>query len=84
MKRIKLFEDFKNNNIEGTLISFDDIINCIKNNGVVYATIVNDLVDHDSKEPLRPVDIDDDGTVTVEFDGREYTIKLKNIEKIEY
>ena len=31
MKWIKLFEDFKKNNEEGTLITQDDIINCIKN-----------------------------------------------------
>lgn len=30
MKWIKLFEDFKQNNEEGTLITQDDIINCIK------------------------------------------------------
>ena len=43
MKWIKLFEDFKQNNEEGSLITLDDIIKCIKGEGVVYATAVKDL-----------------------------------------
>jgi len=33
MKWTKLFEDFKKNNEEGTLITQNDIIKCIKNRG---------------------------------------------------
>ena len=84
MKFIKLFEDFKNNNEEGTLITQDDIIKCIKDNGVLYDTIVHDLPDNNPEEPLKPVDIDEDGLVTVEYDGNEYTVDLTDIEKIEY
>lgn len=84
MRRIKLFEDFKNNNQEGTLITFDDVINCIKSGGVIYSTIIKDLPGNDPDEPLKPVDIDNDGLVTIEHDGSEYTINLKDIEKIEY
>jgi hypothetical protein len=84
MKWIKLFEDFKNNNEEGTLITQDDIINCIKKRGLVYATIVKEFPDNDPEEGLTPVDIDKDGLVTVEFEGKEYTIDLNDIEKIEF
>ena len=84
MKWIKLFEDFKNNNEEGTLITQDDIIKCIKDNGVLYATIVHDFPDNNPEEPLKPVDVDEDGLVTVEYDGKEYTVDLNDIEKIEY
>ena len=83
MKWIKLFEDFKKNNEEGTLITEDDIINCIKKRGLVFATIVHDLPDNDSKQGMRPIDIDKDGLITVEVDGKEYTIDLNDIEKIE-
>ena len=54
MKWIKLFEDFKNNNEEGTLITQDDVIKCIKDNGVLYATIVHDFPDNNPEEPLKP------------------------------
>lgn len=84
MKHIKLYEDFKVNNQEGTLITIDDIINCIKSGGVLYATIIKNLPDNDPKEPLSPVSIDDDGLVTIEYDGSEYEIKLDNIEKVEF
>jgi hypothetical protein len=84
MKWIKLFEDFKNNNEEGTLITQDDIINCIKKRGLVYATIVKDFPENNPKEGMTPVDIDEDGLVTVEYEGKEYTIDLNDIEKIEF
>ena len=84
MKWIKLFEDFKKNNEEGTLITQDDIINCIKKRGLIYATIVKDFPDNDPEEGLTPVDIDKDGLVTVEYEGKEYNIDLNDIEKIEF
>jgi len=83
MKWIKLFEDFKKNNEEGTLITEDDIINCIKRGGLVFATIVHDLPDNDPEKGMRPVDIDKDGLITVEVDSKEYTIDLNDVEKIE-
>ncbi len=79
MKWIKLFEDFKVNNF-----TLEDVIKCIKGNGVIYATIVKDLPDNDPKEPLRAVSVDDDGLITVEFDGNEYQVDLNDVEKIEY
>ena len=84
MRHIKLYEDFKTNNQEGTLITIDDVINCIKSGGVLYATVIKDLPDNDPKEPLNPVSVDDDGLVTIVYDDNEYEIKLDNIEKVEF
>ena len=84
MKWIKLFEDFKKNNEEGTLITQDDIINCIKRGGLVYATIVKEFPENKPEEGLTPVDIDEDGLITVEFDGKQYNIDLNDVEKIEF
>jgi len=83
MRWLKLFEDFKKNNEEGNLITQDDIINCIKKSGLVFATIVHDFPDNDPEVGMKPVDIDEDGLITVEVDGKEYTIDLNDIEKIE-
>lgn len=84
MKWIKLFEDFKQNNEEGSLIKADDIIDCIKSRGVIYATIIKDLPENDPKVPIKPVDIDADGLITVEIDNREYYVSLDKVERIEY
>ena len=84
MKWIKLFEDFKQNNEEGTLITMDDVIDCIKKRGVIYATIVKNYPDNDPKKPITPVDIDEDGLITVDIDGKEYQIDLNDVEKIEF
>ncbi len=88
MKKLKTYENFtknqKKNNIEGNLITIDDIIDCIKNNGKVYATIIKDLPNNNPGKAVSPVSIDDDGLVTVEYDGNEYEVSLKNIESIEY
>jgi hypothetical protein len=84
MKRIKLFEDFKQNNEEGTLITMNDIINCIKKRGVIYATIIKEYPDNNPKDPITPVDIDEDGLITVEIDGNEYYVDLNDVEKIEF
>lgn len=84
MRRIKLFEDFKFNNKGGDLISIDDIIKCIKNNGVIYTSIIKDYPDNDPEEPLNPVSIDDDGLITVDIDGSEYNVDIKDVEKIDF
>jgi hypothetical protein len=52
--------------------------------GSIYSTIVKDFPDNDPKQPLRPVDIDEDGLITVDFDGNLYTVKLKDVERLEY
>lgn len=84
MKYLKLFEDFKNNNEEGSLITIEDIIKCIRDNGSIYATIVHNFPNNDPKEPLRPVDVDEDGLITVDYDGEQYEVDLRDVEKIEY
>jgi len=84
MRWIKIFEDFKRNNLEGDLITIDDVLSCAKEGGVIYATIIKDLPNNDPEEPLRVVDVDEDGLVTIEFDGNEYSVDLKDIEKIEF
>ncbi len=84
MKWIKFFEDFKQNNEEGSLISIDDIINCIKDNGVIYTSIIKNLPDNDPEEPLKPLSIDNDGLITIDYDGNEYEVDIKNVKKIEF
>ena len=83
MKWIKLFEDFKQNNEEGTLITQDDVINCIKKGGLIFTDIVHELPDNPT-DGVRPVDIDEDGLITVDIDGKEYTVDLQDVKKIEY
>ena len=84
MKWIKLFEDFKKNNEEGTLITQEDIIKCIENRGLLFTTIVHDYPDNNPEMGLSPVDIDEDGLITVDIDGKQYTVDLNDVEKIEY
>ena len=83
MKLIKLFEDFKQNNEIGDLLSQEDIINCIERDGLIYATIVQEIPDNDPKEPLKPLDIDEDGLVTIEQNNKIGYVKLEDVEKIE-
>lgn len=84
MRYIKVFEDFKKNNQEGSLITIEDVVKCIKSGGVIYATIIKDFAENDPKAALKPVNVDNDGEVTVEFDGKEYEVNLKNIESIDF
>jgi hypothetical protein len=79
MKYIKFFEDFKVKNI-----SVEDILNCIEKGGVVFATIINNFPGNDPDEPLNPLSVDEDGTITVEFNGNNYEVELKNIDRIEW
>lgn len=84
MKWIKLFEDFKQNNEEGTLISEDDIIKCIESGGLIYTTSysgkpeIKDL----EKTPLKPQSCES-GKVTCELGGHFYEVDIKDISKIE-
>lgn len=83
MKWLKLFEDFKQNNEEGDLLKQEDIIKCIEKGGIMYATIVQEIPDNDPKEPLKAVDIDEDGLITVEQNNKIGYVKLEDVEKIE-
>lgn len=84
MRYIKLYDSFKYNNIEGSLITLDDVIKCIKSNGVIYANIIKEYPGNDPDEPIKPVSIDDDGLITVEINGNEYYVDLDEVKKIEY
>lgn len=84
MKWIKLFEDFKNNNTEGSLITQDDIIKCIKEGGVLYSTSVKNYPGNKEDNPIVPISIDDDNTIIVDIDGSEYYVELNKVIRIEY
>ena len=84
MKRLKLFEDFKKNNEEGTLITQDDIIKCIQSRGLIYTDIVHNFPDNKPEEGITPIDIDEDGLITVDIDGEEYTVDLSDVKKIDF
>lgn len=79
MKHLKFFETFKYKNF-----TIQDIINCIKSKGFIYASIVNNLPDNDPDMVINPMSVDDDGLITVEIDGKEYEVELRNVEKIEF
>ena len=83
MKWIKMFEDFKQNNQEGSLLKQEDVIRCIEKGGQLFATIVQKIPDNDPEEPLMPVDIDEDGLITVEQGSKIGYVKLEDVEKIE-
>lgn len=79
MKYIQLFEDFKVKNI-----NIEDVIKCIDEGGVIFATIVNNFPNNDPDEALNPLSVDEDGTVTVELNGTNYEVELKNIDRVEW
>jgi len=78
MNYIKYYEDFK---LKG--ITINDIIQCIKNNGVIYCDIIHGYPDHDKDDRLSPISIDNDN-VSVIINGINYDIKLIDIKKIEW
>lgn len=82
-------EAIKLNNQAGDLIKYEDISDCIIKNSesderkmAIYATIVQEIPENDPDAPLFPVDIDDDGLITVEQDGKTGYVSLKDVEKI--
>jgi hypothetical protein len=79
MKWLKLFEDFKDSKV-----SVDDIIECIEKGGSIYAHIVKEYPDNDPENPIKPVNIDEDGSITVEIDGNHYEVELKDVDRIDY
>lgn len=74
---IKLFDQF-----DYLRFSEDDIINVIKRKDYIYVKNIKNLPDHDEEDPVRPLDIDEDGLITIEVDGRNYEVKLKNVTKL--
>ena len=79
MKYLKLFEKFKRKNL-----TVDDIIKCIDNGGLIYTSIIKDFPEHSPEVPVTPLSVDDEGTTTIEIDGRNYEVELKNIDEIEW
>jgi outer membrane protein assembly factor BamB len=79
MRYILHYESFKVKNITS-----DDIRECIKKGGILYATIINNFPDNDPEIPLKPLSVDEDGTVTVDYNGSIYEVDLDNIDKIEW
>jgi hypothetical protein len=82
-KRLKEIGYNLDESIKVKNITEEDVIKTIKGGGKVFATIIKDFPGNDPKEPLTPVSIDDDGLVTVSYDGKEYEVDIKNIEKID-
>ena len=79
MKWLKVFEDF-----EDSKVSIEDVINCIENGGSIYARIVKEYPNNDPENPIKPVNIDEDGSITVEIDGNHYEVELKDVDRIDY
>ncbi len=77
MKRLLLFEDFKQSKI-----TEDDIIKCIKTGGKIFTNIVRDYPDNNPDLPVSPISVSDD-IVTVDIDGQNYEVKLKDIIRVE-
>ena len=73
---IKKFEQFTSR------FSEQDIIDAISNKDHIKVKNVKDLPDHDEENPVRPIDIDSDGLLTIEVDGRNYEVDLKNVTQI--
>ena len=82
MKWIKLFEDFKQNNEAGDLITIDDIIKAKENGEKIYATIVEEIPGNDPKEPLEIKDVDEDGLITVYYKGKIGYVKISDVSQI--
>lgn len=84
IKSFKLFEDTKKNNLEGTLITQDDIIDTIKNGGTITASVVKDNKLHKPDDIIKPISIDDDGLIVVEIDNDEYYVDLDDVREINF
>lgn len=79
MRHIKLYEKFKVNNF-----TVDDIVKCISSGGIIYSEIVKDFPENVPSLALNPVSVDDDGLITVEVDGKNFEVDLKDVRKVEY
>lgn len=64
-------------------ISVDDIIKVIKEGGYIYAKNVKDYDNHKTEDKIKPIEIDNDGNISVEIDGHIYYTKLRYVYKIE-
>jgi len=64
-------------------ITPEEIRETIKKGGYIYATIVKGFPNNDKNEPLKPVDIDSDGLITVEFRGQIYEVDIEDVDKVD-
>lgn len=64
-------------------ITKEDIIKCIKKRGKILADTIDGLPNNDPNDYLKPTSIDNDGLVTIEYKGKEYEVKLKNITSVD-
>ncbi len=78
MKYLKLFEEYKVDNI-----TEEDIIDTIEHDGKIKVTSITDFPEHNKDEYIRPVDIQD-GVIMVEIDGQLYRTELKFVNTLEY
>lgn len=79
MKYIKLFEDFKVNNI-----TIDDIIEVIKYNGKIFVSNIDDYKIENEDESYTAVDVDDDGTIYLDINSNTYQTRLEWVTRIEW
>lgn len=79
MRYIKIYEEFKESDI-----TVDDIISVIKNDGFIYTKTIKDLYDHNTEDKVKPVEIDDNGDISLDIEGTLYYTKLKYVYKIDY
>jgi hypothetical protein len=79
MYKIKLFEDFKENNI-----TVDDMIKCIDNGGIIFVDNIKGYKLDDPDESIIPISVDNDGQVSVDIDGVIYEVDIRNVKRIEY
>ena len=78
MKYLKLYEDYKVDNI-----TENDIIKTIKNGGRIKISIINNLPTHNEDIYVKPLDIQDD-IIIIDINGTQYNTKLEFVTKIEY
>lgn len=64
-------------------ITPEEVRETIKKGGYIYATIVKGFPNNDKNEPLKPVDIDSDGLITVEFRGQIYEVDIEDVDKVD-
>ena len=82
MKWIKFFEEFKQNNREGDLITDEDIIKAKNNGEKIYATIIEEIPKNDPDKPLEIKDIDEDDLIMVDYKGKTGYVELKDVKRI--
>lgn len=63
-------------------ISQEDIIDTIKNDGIIYVSYIYDKK-HDENIAVKPVSIDDD-LIIVNIDNNLYKTRLDRVKMIEY